>query len=106
MVCERKENISRTFRPQGSVQFYILLYPTPFPVRQTRETLTLDPYQLSEAVASVSCDQFQKDWYHFVLLREGCGYDKMQNWTGPCASDTLIIIIVIIIMIIIIIIIE
>ena len=47
-------------RPQGPVQFYIMRYPPPplLSVRQTRETMSLDPYQLSEALDSVSCDRF------------------------------------------------
>ena len=39
----------------------ILHYAIPSPllsVRQTRETMPLDHYQLSEALDSVSCDQF------------------------------------------------
>ena len=47
------------YRTQGPVQFHIMLYPPPLlSVRQTRETMALDPYQLSEALASLSCDRF------------------------------------------------
>ena len=44
--------------PQGPVQFYIMPYSYPPLPPQTRETLAHYPFQLSEALASVSCDQF------------------------------------------------
>ena len=41
---------------QGPVQFYIMTYPPPY-LLETRETMALDPYLQSEALASVSCDR-------------------------------------------------
>ena len=59
--------------------------------------MVLDPYQVSEALASVSCGRFKKKT-NTILFRNdftccltdkgggggGGRYDKMQNWTGPC----------------------
>ena len=46
---------------QGPVQLYIMPNAQPLlPVRETRETLRLDLYQLLEPLASVSCDRFLK----------------------------------------------